>query len=209
MKYITMFSVNMTFGNKTVIRNFDYTWKANQPVLVTGPSGSGKTTLLRLIAGLIPPSSGRIDGSQNLSAGMVFQSPRLLPWKTAWQNVALPLWNKGISSQEAEKFAREILKDFNLEEAADSFPSKLSGGMAQRVALARALVIEPDVLLLDEPLNGLDTGAKNNVIQILSRYLKNNETICICVSHYPDELLSLAKDHLYFMGNGILKKGEI
>jgi len=208
LKYITMFSVNMFYGDKPIIRNFYYTWKANHTVLITGPSGSGKTTLLRLIAGLIPPSSGKIDASQNLTIGMVFQAPRLLPWKTAWQNVALPLWNQGVSSKKAEKMARQILKEFNFEEAADYFPSKLSGGMAQRVSLARALVIKPDVLLLDEPLNGLDAETKQGVIHILQRYLNNNETICICVSHYPDELLPLAKEHLYFAGN-TLKGGEI
>ncbi len=202
MSHIEMNSVNVTFGNKTVIRDFNFSWKSNEPALVTGPSGAGKTTLLRLTAGLIVPSSGEVIRPDTMKVGMVFQNPRLLPWKRAWQNIAIPLWNIGFTHQKAEKLSRELLKAFDLESAAEAWPSELSGGMAQRISIARALAVEPNLLLLDEPLNGLDLAAKQNVIRILTKYIADKKPICISVSHYPDELRELAKVHLHFSGQG-------
>ena len=135
---------------------------AGEFVCLVGPSGCGKTTLLRLMHGLLEPDSGDvlIDGSRPAApgphAGFVFQSFRLLPWRTVLDNVEFPLQIQGIPHAERQLRAREYLRLVGLEDFEHSYPHELSGGMQQRVGLARALALEPQILLMDEPFAALD-----------------------------------------------------
>ena len=149
---------------------------AGEFVCLVGPSGCGKTTLLRLMHGLLEPDSGDvlIDGSRPAApgphAGFVFQSFRLLPWRTVLDNVEFPLQIQGIPHAERQLRAREYLRLVGLEDFEHSYPHELSGGMQQRVGLARALALEPQILLMDEPFAALDEQTRlllgDKVLQI-------------------------------------------
>ena len=125
---------------------------------VLGPSGCGKSTLLRLIAGLTEPTTGAIDWSagKRRNLGFVFQEPTLMPWATALANVALPLKLRGMARSEREARAAQALGNVGLKGFEGVWPRELSGGMKMRVSLARALVVEPRLLLMDEPFAALD-----------------------------------------------------
>jgi NitT/TauT family transport system ATP-binding protein len=151
-------------------------------VSLLGPSGCGKSTLLKLIAGLVAPSSGMIDwpqstytadGSPEPALGFVFQEPTLLPWRTAADNVQLPLLLAGVKRQEASERAGEALAQVGLSAFADSYPRQLSGGMKMRVSIARALVTRPKILLMDEPFAALDeitrTKLNDELLQLFAR----------------------------------------
>ena len=143
--------VLMRYGEKTVLSSLSLRLDAPGRYAVLGPSGCGKTTLLRLIAGLEKPTSGRISIDPVLRMAICFQEDRLLPWKTALQNVAL-----ACPGRDSESRARHWLAQVGLEGECDALPGALSGGMKRRVALARALAAEAPALLLDEPFRALD-----------------------------------------------------
>jgi NitT/TauT family transport system ATP-binding protein len=140
-------------------------------ICVLGPSGSGKTTLLRILAGLLPPTSGnvRFAGGATPRIGFVFQQANLMPWRTVLQNILLPLEVENLPAEAARAKAREMVELVGLQGFEDSFPRDLSGGMAQRVALARALIHDPDILLLDEPFGSLDALTRERMWTELSR----------------------------------------
>jgi NitT/TauT family transport system ATP-binding protein len=161
-------------------------------ICVLGPSGSGKTTLLRVLAGLLPPTSGEVSfrGHEQPQIGMVFQQANLMPWRTVLQNVKLPLEITG--AENAEKQAREMIDLVDLEGFEDSWPRDLSGGMAQRVAIARALVHDPDLLLLDEPFGSLDALTRERMWTELSRIWHARQKTVVMVTHSINESLFLA-----------------
>ena len=161
---------------------------------VLGPSGSGKTTLLRLIAGLLPASTGQISFSElkQPRIGMVFQQANLMPWRTVLENIMLPLEVTGVSATYARKNAREMVDLVGLTGFEDSWPRDLSGGMAQRVALARALIHDPDLLLLDEPFGSLDALTRERMWTELSRLWQAQQKTVIMVTHSINESLFLA-----------------
>ena len=140
----------------------DLVVEPGQLVALIGPNGSGKSTLLRIIGGLLAPDRGEalLDGrpvaGPDPRVGLVFQEPRLLPWRTTEANVAYPLELARRPPAERRRRVDDLLRTMRLEGAADQVPSQLSGGMRQRAALARTLVLEPAVLLLDEPFSALD-----------------------------------------------------
>lgn len=139
--------IDKSFGDKHVLRDLDATLPDGGVVWITGASGTGKTTLLRILAGLIRPDGGAVSGLEGRRIGFVFQEDRLLPWRTALENVAL------VSDLDA---ARRYLNALDLEDAHGLYPGAMSGGMKRRTAIARALAYTGDVLLLDEPFTGLD-----------------------------------------------------
>src|SRR5690554_3794179 len=158
-------------GTRTVLESVDVTVRRGDFVSLIGPSGCGKTTLLRSIADLVQPTQGsiRVTGLSPAQArkegriGFAFQAAALLDWRTAVDNVALPLQLKGVSTRAARERAREMLEQVGLAAFASHYPGQLSGGMQQRVAIARALVLDSTVLLMDEPFAALDEITRNQM----------------------------------------------
>jgi NitT/TauT family transport system ATP-binding protein len=163
-------------------------------VCVLGPSGSGKTTLLRILAGLIPPTSGSFlfGRGEQPSIGMVFQQANLMPWRTVIENIKLPLEVKQVDDSVARVKAQEMIELVGLQGFEDSLPRDLSGGMAQRVAIARALIHDPDLLLLDEPFGSLDALTRERMWTELSRIGQMRQKTVIMVTHSINESLFLA-----------------
>lgn len=183
-------------------------------VALLGPSGCGKTTTLRMIAGLVEQTSGEIVlGGRSLNGipvhrrniGMLFQNYALFPHMSVEQNVAFGLETRGVRRREAAVRVKEALALVKLDGFAGRFPGALSGGQQQRVALARALVIEPSVLLLDEPLGALDKGLRESM-QVELRQLQQRLGITtVIVTHDQEEALTLA-DRIVIMRNGRLEQ---
>ncbi len=163
-------------------------------ICVLGASGSGKSTLLRAVAGLLQPTSGVVDfeGSQKPRIGMVFQQSNLMPWRTAIENITLPLELEGMQKPEALRRAQEMIDLVGLRGFEQAWPRDLSGGMAQRVALARALVHDPDLLLLDEPFGSLDALTREKMWMELSRIWQARRKTVIMVTHSIEESLFMA-----------------
>ncbi|MCE5235292.1 MAG: ATP-binding cassette domain-containing protein [Clostridiaceae bacterium] len=156
---IELKNVVCSYEGKTVLDGLSLSLPETGAVAVTGPSGTGKTTLLRLLAGLVSPASGGVEGLEGKRVSMVFQEDRLLPWRSALENVSLFCGN--------EALARETLRGLELGDAFEKRPGELSGGMRRRVALARALCFGGDILLLDEPFKGLDDALKLRVAEAI------------------------------------------
>jgi len=161
---------------------------------VLGPSGSGKSTLLRILAGLLPPTSGQVtfNGSEKPRIGFVFQQANLMPWRTVRENITLPLELENVSTETARQKAQEMIELVGLNGFETSLPRDLSGGMAQRVALARALVHDPDLLLLDEPFGSLDALTRERMWTELSHIWQARQKTVIMVTHSIGEALFLA-----------------
>jgi NitT/TauT family transport system ATP-binding protein len=197
---IQLHGVELTFPGqpRPVISGLDLEVRSGEFLAVVGPSGSGKTTLLRLVHGLIRPSAGLItDGNKHVTKpsptrGFVFQSDCLLPWRRIIDNVGFPLEVAGMKRSQARERARELLDLIGLADAADKFPSQLSGGMRQRVNLARALAADPDVLLMDEPFAALDAQTREILqSELLTLWARDRKTV-IFVTHQLDEAVYLA-----------------
>ena len=199
--HVVLDRVNYRFPDSAVqaIEAISLSAAAGETVVLLGPSGCGKTTVLRLIAGLLTPDSGTVRlGGQAPKVGqgtaMVFQSFRLLPWKTTRDNIAFALHHLP-ADERAERVKRYIAL-VGLERFADTYPGQLSGGMKQRVALARALASEPDVLLMDEPFASLDAQSRE-LMQIEMGNLTAarsavSPATTFFVTHSVDEALMLA-----------------
>ncbi|MFN8622681.1 MAG: ABC transporter ATP-binding protein [Chloroflexota bacterium] len=169
-----------------------------QVTAIVGPSGSGKSTLLRVISGLIPPDTGTVTlagapvSGPDERVGLVFQEPRLLPWRTAEDNVAYPLELRGTAAGPRIARARELLALVGLSGFESARPAQLSGGMAQRVALARALALAPPVLLLDEPFGALDALTRDRLDAELLGLWERTGTTIVLVTHSIPEAVFLA-----------------
>jgi NitT/TauT family transport system ATP-binding protein len=178
---------------------------AGEFVCLVGPSGCGKTTLLRLMHGLLEPDRGQvlIDGvaqsAPGPKAGFVFQSFRLLPWRTVLDNVEFPLQIQGMRREQRVERARTYLGLVGLEDFEHSYPHELSGGMQQRVGLARALALEPQILLMDEPFAALDAQTREFMQMELGRIWEHLGIAVVFVTHSLDEALFLA-DRVVLMG---------
>ena len=181
-------------GGLRALEDISFDIHAREFVCVLGPSGSGKTTLLRILAGLIPQTSGSFlfrDGEQP-SIGMVFQQSNLMPWRTVLDNIKLPLEVINIDEQSARLKTQEMIELVGLQGFEESLPRDLSGGMAQRVAIARALIHDPDLLLLDEPFASLDAMTRERMWNELSRIWQARQKTVIMVTHSINESLFLA-----------------
>ena len=188
--------------------------EAGETVALLGPNGSGKSTLVLAIAGLLPPSEGRIaldgevlDGEgghvppERRPIGVVFQDLLLFPHLSAVENVAFGLRARGTDAAEARTRARGALERLGLGGRVDARPGDLSGGEAQRVALARALIGEPALLLLDEPLSALDVGTRVEVRELVREQLRGFPGVRVVVTHDPVEASALA-DRLILLEQG-------
>jgi ABC-type nitrate/sulfonate/bicarbonate transport system ATPase subunit len=173
--------------------------KQGEFVCIIGPSGCGKSTVLKLIAGLIAPDLGAITRPEEV--GMVFQNGALLPWLTAYENVAFGLRAKHYHEKMVSHLTREFLDMVGLIDEAQKYPRDLSGGQRQRVGIARALAIEPKVLILDEPFSALDPKTTEELHRDILSIWKHTGITVVMVSHLIEEAISLA-DRVVLMKNG-------
>src|SRR5215471_4219745 len=162
---------------------------------LVGPSGCGKTTLLRIIAGLDPDYEGTVQLPDHGKLGMVFQEPRLLPWRTLEQNVRLAAPGAGDQTLDA------LFRSLGLEAHRHHYPGELSLGLARRVALARAFAVEPDLLLLDEPFVSLDDALAARLREELAELVNRRPVTTLLVTHNVDEAAGLA-DRLLLLSMG-------
>lgn len=214
MGQLALRNVTKTFGGKAVVEDFSLDVQRGEFLFVLGPSGCGKTTLLRMMAGLDHPTQGRILLNGRIVNGlptykrntaMVFQSWGLFPHKSVYENVAFGLRMRGRPRAEVQDRVRRALHLVELDGYQGRMPHQLSGGEQQRVALARALVVEPDVLLLDEPFSNLDHRLRQQMRLELCRIQKQLAVTAVFVTHDPQEALSMA-DRLVIMRQGHLEQ---
>jgi sulfonate transport system ATP-binding protein len=182
------------YGDRVVLRELDLDIARGEFVALIGVSGCGKTTLLRAIAGLDVPDGGTIAAPTRRA--IVFQEPRLLPWKRVGPNVALTY--RGANRAER---VRDALAEVQLEDHAHAWPIQLSGGQAQRVALARALVTEPELLLLDEPFGALDALTRIKMHALVRDLVSAHQPAVLLVTHDVDEAIALS-DRVVVMRDG-------
>jgi NitT/TauT family transport system ATP-binding protein len=195
-------SFQMAGGALPVLREVTFDVPSRAVAAIVGPNGSGKSTLLRLIAGLLRPDSGTITidgrpvGDADQRVGLVFQEPRLLPWRRVVDNVAFPLQLSGVNRDERRERARALLETVGVGPFGDAYPHQLSGGMRQRAAIARALARDPEVLLLDEPFSALDALTRERFdSELLDLWQRIGATV-IVVTHSIPEAVFLADEVL-------------
>ena len=221
MAGITIRGLSKSFGANAevaAVNDIDLEIKDNSFVTLLGPSGCGKTTTLRLIAGYIIPDRGTIevDGRQLSSAGavvppesrgmgMVFQNYAVWPHKTVFENVVFGLKLRKVPAAEAKKKVEDTLAMVNLGGLGNRYPNELSGGQQQRVALARSLVVEPSILLLDEPLSNLDAKLREHMRSELKELQRRTGITFVYVTHDQAEALALS-DQIAVMDNGRLQQ---
>ncbi|AAL62717.1 thiamine transport ATP-binding protein [Pyrobaculum aerophilum str. IM2] len=189
--------------------------ESGERVAVVGPSGSGKSTLLRIIAGLTPPNGGAvfINGTDatktepwRRGVGVVFQTPALFPSLTVLENVAEPLLSRGVSKGEAYGRARDVLVRLGLGDLVHRYPAQLSRGQQQRVSLARALVLEPQILLFDEPLTALDPPLRGEVLPYI--YEASRGRTVLYVTHDFEEATFIARRVVVIMNGRVVADGD-
>ncbi|WP_066060734.1 amino acid ABC transporter ATP-binding protein [Neobacillus soli] len=209
-------NLHKNYGKLEVLKGISTTIGAGEVVAIIGPSGSGKSTFLRCMNVLENPTSGRIlvrdqdvtDKKTNImkvrqNVGMVFQHFYLFPHKTVLQNLTYaPMKVKGLSKDQAEKIALELLEQVGLTEKADEYPTRLSGGQKQRVAIARALAMQPDVMLFDEPTSALDPEMVKEVLEVMKSLAHTGMTMAI-VTHEMGFAREVA-DRVLFLDGGVL-----
>ena len=181
-------------GGLRALEDISFEISSRDFICFLGPSGWGKTTLLRVLASLLPPTTGEISfiHNQHPQIGMVFQQSNLMPWRSVMDNIKLPLELEGMTESAARGKAQEMIDLVGLNEFEDSWPRDLSGGMAQRVAIARALIHDPDLLLLDEPFASLDAMTRERMWMELSRIWHARQKTVVMVTHSINESLFLA-----------------
>lgn len=213
-------NLHKKFNKLEVLKGIDVNVEKGEIIAIIGPSGSGKSTFLRCINRLEEPTNGKIfiDGENILDkktdinkirekVGMVFQHFNLFPHKTVMENIILaPMKLKGLSKEQAETKALELLQKVGLVEKKDTYPNKLSGGQKQRIAIARALAMEPEVMLFDEPTSALDPEMIKEVLDVMIDLAKDGMTMLI-VTHEMGFAKNVAS-RILFMNDGIILEDE-
>lgn len=210
MASVTLTGLNKRFGSRQAVVDVNLHIKSGEFLTLLGPSGCGKTTTLRILAGLETADSGTVlIGDRDVTnlppnrrnVGMVFQSYALFPNMTAWDNVAFGLKLQRRPPDEIKRRVDQMLEVVGLSQFGGQYPHQLSGGQQQRVALARALVMEPEVLLLDEPLSALDAKIRVQLRELLKDLQRRLHMTAVYVTHDQEEALSLS-DRIAVMNNG-------
>ncbi|WP_406000633.1 ectoine/hydroxyectoine ABC transporter ATP-binding protein EhuA [Streptomyces sp. NBC_00829] len=215
--------VTKRFGDNTVLDDLCFSVKPGKHVTLIGPSGSGKTTILRLLMTLETPDEGtiQVNGSRLFPAaekerraarkqiGMVFQQFNLFPNMTALRNITeAPVRVLGMSKDEAEVRARELLELVGLGDRWDAKPTQLSGGQQQRVAIARALAMRPQVLLLDEVTSALDPELVAGVLDVLRDIARSTDITMLCVTHEMNFARDISDEVLMFDAGKVIESGS-
>ncbi len=216
MGYLEIKNLTKKFGEFTAVEDISLTVEKGEIIALLGGSGCGKTTILRMLAGFIEPYNGTISLEGNVinkipaykrNIGIFFQNYALFPHMTVLDNIAFSLKIKKMKKEQIKNKVEQILKMVRLEGLEKRYPKELSGGQQQRVALARALVMEPAVLLLDEPLSNLDAKLRVEMQLEIKRIQRELGITTIIVTHDQEEAISLA-DRVVIMNAGrILQKG--
>lgn len=189
--------ITMSFGDFTAVRDVDIGVGDGEFLAIVGPTGCGKSTILNAVAGLLTPAKGRIaiDGKPvkgvQESVGYLFQQDALLPWKTALQNVELGLRFRGVAAAEREARARAWLAKVGLTGFEARYPHQLSGGQRKRVQMAQALIVEPKVILMDEPFSALDIHTRHLMQNELLRLWQEQRRSVILITHDLEEAIAL------------------
>ncbi len=195
--------------------NISFNVNEEEFISIVGPSGCGKTTILSLIAGLLKPSSGEVilDGSNKIDTkkiGYMFQRDMLFEWRSVWKNITLGLeLQKPKNLDEKLAFAEELLKKYSLYNFKNKKPRSLSGGMRQRVALIRTLVLEPKLLLLDEPFSALDFQTRLTLCDDVYEIIKSEKKTAILVTHDISEAISMSDKIIVLTSRPARVKDEI
>lgn len=208
--------VTMSYGDKDVLENINFTIPEGKLVSILGPSGCGKSTTLMLISGLTFPSSGNIFFGDNevtkqdavkRKVGMVFQNYALYPHLTVLENIMFPLKMEKRPKKERRERAMELAKLVQIEDHVNKKPSQLSGGQQQRVAIARALAKEPSILLMDEPLSNLDARLRIEMREEIRRIQQETGVTTVFVTHDQEEALSIS-DEVMVLNAGAIQQNS-
>jgi spermidine/putrescine transport system ATP-binding protein len=211
---VELAGIEMIFGAVRAVEKFSATVEGGEFFSILGPSGCGKTTVLRLVAGFIQPTSGRIiiggkdvtgQGPHQRPTSMIFQSLALFPLMPVWENIAFGLEVRGVSKAQRRRRADELLELIALPGFGDRMVHELSGGQKQRVAIARALAVDPEVLLLDEPLSALDLKLRQHMRAELRALQKRTGVTFIYITHDQSEALAMS-DRVAVMSAGKLQQ---
>ena len=220
MSRIELKDVNKTYNNGQplhVLKGIDLSIEEGEYVSIMGASGSGKSTLLNILGILDNYDTGEyhLDGKliknlseteaahyRNRTIGFIFQSFNLIPFKTAVENVELPLFYQGVSRKERHRMALEYLDRLGLAAWAEHYPNELSGGQKQRVAIARALITSPRIILADEPTGALDSQTSLEVMELLGRLNRENGVTIIVVTH--ESGVANSTDKIIHIKDGII-----
>ena len=215
MAFMTLDQIDVSYDKKKqILKGLDLKVEKGELVSLLGPSGCGKSTTLRVVAGFIDPQGGTftLDGEDmtrvavhKRNFGLVFQSYALFPHLSVYDNVAFGLRTRKMDKETIDKKVKDILEVCGLTELSQRFPKQMSGGQRQRVALARALVIEPKLLLLDEPLSNLDAKLRLSMRVEIKRLQKKLGITTLFVTHDQEECFSIS-DKVAVMNNGVIEQ---
>lgn len=213
MSYVQIEQVSKRYGQDQVLRQVSLTIEKGELVTLLGPSGCGKSTLLRCIAGLtgVEPGGKIMVGEKDITdlppkereVGMVFQSYALFPNMSVTDNIGFGLKMKGVSRQVTREKVKRMIELVDLKGREELYPHQLSGGQQQRVALARSLVVEPKILLLDEPLSALDAKIRKNLQLELRRIQQELSITTVFVTHDQEEAMTVS-DRIFIMEKGVI-----
>jgi len=214
MSFLVIKDVEKSFGDLKVLKKTSLSIEKGQLITLLGPSGSGKSTLLKSIAGLEGIDSGSIivDGEditskepRNRDVGMVFQQYVLFPNMNVYDNIAFGLKLRKMNKNDIDKKVKEVLLLVELQDKMYSYTHELSGGQQQRVALARSIILEPKILLFDEPLSALDRKIRRNLQIQIKRIQRELDITSLFVTHDQEEAMIIS-DKVYVMNNGIIEQ---
>lgn len=198
------FSYHTEEAETLALTQISFSVKEGEFIAIVGPSGCGKSTLLHIIAGLLSPENGSItfhgnvDPDHKINIGYMLQKDELLEWRSIYSNAILGLEIQHKLNTRTKANALQMLETYGLKQFANARPSELSGGMRQRAALIRTLVLDPDILLLDEPFSALDYQTRLNVCDDIGHIIRNEKKTAILVTHDLSEAVSLADRIIIF-----------
>src|SRR5687767_4864202 len=200
MAFLELTNVSKSFGGPPVLSDINLSIERGEFVAIVGYSGSGKTTLINMISGLLTPDTGTVKlndlevTAPGPDRGIVFQNYSLLPWLTVFENIALAVDQvfPNHSIEKRRQLVETAIATVNLTPARDKYPRELSGGMRQRVSVARALAMDPQILLLDEPLSALDALTRSTLQDEIERIWEADKKTVVLITNDVDEALLLA-----------------